>query len=80
VRRASVLTEFFSSISVERSFTLLAFVVAGLVISLFGLDLAIGWPFRRVSLLFDTASAVCGAGLAYLSWDVFQDQVRGKTR
>ena len=79
-RRSSALAEFFSSISLERSFILIAFVVAALVMSLFGLDLALGWPFRRASLLFDTTSMVCGAGLAYLSWDVFLDQVRGKAR
>jgi hypothetical protein len=79
-RRTAALAEFFSSISLERSFTLLAFVVAALVISLFGLDLAFGWPFRRASVLFDTASTFGGAGLVYLSWDVFLVQVRGKTR
>lgn len=79
-RRPSTLRKFFGAFSLERSFTLLGFVVAALMISLFGLDLACGWPFRRASSLFDATFTVAGVALAYLSWDVFWDQVRRRTR
>src|SRR5437868_1879596 len=80
VRRPTVLRQFLSSFSLERSFTVLGFVVAVLLISVFGVDLVWGWPFRHASSLFDASSVFCGAALAYLSWDVFWEQVRGLTR
>jgi hypothetical protein len=80
VRRPTALQRYFSSLSLERSFTVLGFVVAMLLISIFGVDLVWGWPFRHASSLFDTTSVICGAGLAYLSWDVFSEQARGLTR
>jgi hypothetical protein len=80
VRRPSAMQQFFASFSLERSFTLLGFIVAVVVVSFFGLDLACGWPFRRASLLFDTTSTICGALLLLLCWDVFREQVRGFMR
>lgn len=80
VRRPTALQQFLSSYSLERSFTVLGLVVAVFSISVFGVDLAWGWPFRHASSLFDITSVICGAGLAYLSWDVFWEQVRGLTR
>ena len=80
VRRPTALQQFLSSFSLERSFTVLGFVVAVFLISVFGVDLAWGWPFRHASSLFDTTSVICGAALAYLSWDVFWEQIRGLTR
>lgn len=80
VRRPTALQQFLSSFSLERSLTVLGFMVAVFLISVFGVDLAWGWPFRHASSLFDTTSVICGAALAYLSWDVFREQVRGLTR
>lgn len=80
VRRRTAWRQFLNAFSLERSFTVLGFVVAVLLISVFGLDLACGWPFRHASSLFDASSVICGATLAYLSWDVFWEQVRGLTR
>jgi len=80
VRRPPAWRQFLSSFSLERSFTVLGFVVAVLLISVFGVDLACGRPFRHASSLFDASSVICGAALAYLSWDVFWEQVRGLTR
>lgn len=51
-------------------------IVALSLILLFGLDLAVAWPFSRVSVLFDVINVVCGAGLAFLSWDALSDQVK----
>src|SRR5688572_29383013 len=61
------------SFSLEKSFTLLGFLVAAFLIAAFGSDLLFGWPFLRASLLFDVNCVVCGTALAYLSWDVLQD-------
>jgi hypothetical protein len=72
--------QFFASSSLERSFTLLGFFVAVFAISVFGFDLACGWPFRRASLLFDVTSTICGSVLLLLCWDVFREQVKGLTR
>src|SRR6478752_8607 len=47
VRRPPAWRQFLRSFSLERSFTVLGFVVAVLLISVFGVDLAWGWPFRR---------------------------------
>jgi hypothetical protein len=80
LRRPTALQQFFASFSLERSFTLLGFTVAVFEISLFGLDLALGWPFRHASLLFDATSSICGALLLLLCWDVFREQVKGFTR
>jgi hypothetical protein len=80
VRRPPAWRQFLSSFSLERSFTVLGFVVAVLLISVFGADLAWGCPFRHASSLFDASSVFCGAVLAYLSWDVFWEQIRGLTR
>lgn len=80
VRRPTALQQFFRSFSLERSFTVLGFVVAAFLVSAFGADLGWGWPFRHASSLFDASSVICGVILAYLSWDVFWEQVRGLTR
>jgi len=79
-QRRTTLQQFFPSFSLERSFTLFSFAVAVILISLFGLDLACAWPFRRASLLFDFTSTLCGAVLLLLCWDVFWEQAKGLTR
>jgi hypothetical protein len=80
LRRTTAMQQFFASFNLERSFTLLSFIVAVSVVSLFGLDLTCGWPFRRASPSFDTTSTICGVLLLLLCWDVFWDQVKGRTR
>jgi hypothetical protein len=80
VRRPTALEQFFASYSLERSFTLLSFIVAVCVFFVFGFDLACGWPFRRASLLFDATSTICGAALLFLCWDVFREQAKGLIR
>jgi len=75
-RRRSTLEIFFESFSLVKGFTLFGFAVGALHVILFGLDLAIGWPLQRASVLYDINSVVCGLALACLSWDTFRDQVR----
>jgi hypothetical protein len=49
-------------------------VVALLIFSLFGLDLAIGIPFAKANIMMDIGAIVCAGILGYLSWATFQEQ------
>jgi len=49
------------------------FVVAGLLLLLFGLDLAVKWPFDQASMVWDIMCVVCASILAYLSWNALRD-------
>lgn len=49
-------------------------VVAGLVIILFAVDLAVGIPFRRASMMMDIALLVCAALLGLISWLTLREQ------
>ncbi|MEE8452199.1 MAG: hypothetical protein V3R99_09800 [Thermoguttaceae bacterium] len=49
--------------------------VAGLLLLVFGLDLAIGVPFNKASLVMDIGFVVCSAVLGYLSWTTLREQV-----
>lgn len=50
-------------------------VVAGLVILLFGADLAVGQPFGRASILMDVSLLICAILLGLISWLTFKEQV-----
>ena len=59
-----------------KALCILGAVTAGLVLLIFGLDLAIGVPpFYKSSQLLDMGFIVCGAILGYLSWSTFREQV-----
>lgn len=47
--------------------------VAGLTFLLFGLDLAVGFPFGRANMLIDIGFVICAAILGYLSWSAYRD-------
>lgn len=51
-----------------RILTILGLVVAVLLLLVFGLDLALGMPFGKVSITMDVLFLVCGVALAYMSW------------
>lgn len=55
--------------------TISGFVVAVLVLLIFGLDLALGIPFGKTSLVMDIAFVLCAIGLGYMSWSTFRQQV-----
>jgi threonine/homoserine/homoserine lactone efflux protein len=55
------------------AFALFGVATALVLIMLFGLDLAVGVPFQRVSLLMDVTYVFCGAVLAWLSWSCLRD-------
>lgn len=64
---------FFEGQTLEKSFVVLSFLVALIMILPFGCDLICGWPFWQASRLFDVSNVVCGMGLAYLCWNVAMD-------
>ena len=49
-------------------------VVAGLLLLVFGLDLALTIPFGRVSLTMDIGVVLCSLGLGYISWTTLKEQ------
>jgi len=56
-----------------KGLTIMAMVVAVLVLLLFALDLAIRFPFRRADTMMDVIFAICALTLGYLSWSAFKD-------
>ena len=57
---------------VECLLTSSGFVVAGILILAFGLDLLTGIPFHRHSVLMDVGTIICASLLAYLSWHTYR--------
>jgi hypothetical protein len=49
-------------------------VIAALMFLIFGLDLALGFPFSRVSLVMDIGFVVCSAALGFASWATLREQ------
>ncbi|MDV6030746.1 MAG: hypothetical protein F9B45_11745 [Phycisphaera sp. RhM] len=68
--------KFFSGFTLEKSFTILSFLVASGLIVLCSLDLAVAWPWMHASLLFDWTYLGVGVAMLWLTWDVFNDQSR----
>lgn len=56
-----------------RAMTVAGMVIAGLIVLVFGMDLALGVPFERASPTFDIGLLVCGLALLYSSWNAFRD-------
>jgi predicted transporter len=54
--------------------TIAGLVVSGLVVLIFGLDLAIGMPWGGLSKTMDVLFVAAGAILAYISWTAFREQ------
>ncbi len=50
-------------------------VIAVLLFLVFGLDLAIKFPFNRASAIMDLAMVACSGILGYLSWTTLREQV-----
>ncbi len=58
-----------------KALCILGLAISALVLIVFGLDLAIGAPFDRVSKLMDLGFVVCSIVLGYLSLSTFREQV-----
>jgi hypothetical protein len=56
-----------------RVLTVAGMVVAGLLVLMFGLDLAVRVPFGRASLAMDVAILICAAALGYMSWSTYRE-------
>lgn len=48
---------------------------AGLIATIFLVDLALGWPFKRASIVMDVVFILCAAVLAFISWTTLREQV-----
>ncbi|MGD9721602.1 MAG: hypothetical protein AB7O59_06060 [Pirellulales bacterium] len=57
-----------------RVMTIAGMVVAALLLLLFGLDLAVQFPFRRAVPIMDILFIVCAGVLGYMSWSTFREQ------
>jgi len=57
-----------------KALCLVGSVVAVLLLLVFGLDLAVGFPFHRKSMMMDVGCLLCAAALGYLSWTTFKEQ------
>jgi uncharacterized membrane protein YwaF len=55
--------------------TIIAMVIAGLVLLIFALDAAIGVPFKKASLMMDIGFIICALALGYLSWTTYREQL-----
>ena len=51
----------------------MSLVVAILIFALFGLDLIVGIPFRKASILMDIAFVVCSMLLGLISWTTYRE-------
>jgi hypothetical protein len=57
-----------------KALCLVGAVVAGLLLLVFGFDLALGFPFGRASLTMDIGIVVCSLAMGYLSWATLKEQ------
>ena len=55
-----------------KAFCITGAVVAILLLIVFGIDLASGFPFERQSLLIDIGMVLCSGILGYISWATFR--------
>lgn len=53
---------------------IMALIVAICLLLVFGIDLAVGFPFRQISLVMDIGFVICALVLAYMSWGAFREQ------
>jgi threonine/homoserine/homoserine lactone efflux protein len=56
-----------------KAMTYIGLGVAAMMIVAFGLDAAIGVPFRQASIVFDVGMIVCSLVLAYMSWSTLRE-------
>ncbi|MEN6452379.1 MAG: hypothetical protein ABFC96_17965 [Thermoguttaceae bacterium] len=58
----------------SKALCLVGMVVAVLLVLVFGLDLAVTFPFRRLNLTMDIGFLLCAAVLGYVSWMTLREQ------
>lgn len=57
-----------------KALCMMGMAVAIILVLLFLLDLIVGFPFGRASMLMDILMLLCGAMLGYISWSTFREQ------
>ena len=57
-----------------KAMTICGMLVAALILVIFGLDLAVGVPFQKISMVMDIGFVVAALLLAYMSWATFREQ------
>ncbi len=57
-----------------KALCILGMAVAAILLLLFGLDLGLGIPFGKVSMMMNVGFIICAVVLAYLSWSTFREQ------
>jgi hypothetical protein len=57
-----------------RVLTIAGMVVAALLLLMFGLDLAIKFPFSGASMIMDILFVAAALMLGYMSWSTFREQ------
>jgi len=55
-----------------KAFCIIGAVVAILLLLVFGIDLAAGFPFDRQSITIDIGMVLCSGMLGYVSWATFR--------
>jgi len=56
-----------------KAMTIGGMVIAGLLGLAFGLDLAVGFPFDKKSIVMDVGFLVAAGIVGYLSWSAFKE-------
>ncbi len=56
-----------------KGFAIFGFVVAIVLLLVFGLDLAVGIPFDRISLITDILFVLASLALGFVSWTTFRE-------
>lgn len=49
--------------------------ISAVLLIIFGMDLAMGFPFDGQSGMMDIGFLICAATLGYLSWNAFREQI-----
>jgi hypothetical protein len=61
------------SSAMPKALTISGMVVSALVLLIFLLDVFLGWPFGKISMIMDIGFILSAGGLGYLSWSAYQD-------
>jgi hypothetical protein len=56
----------------SKAFCITGAVVAILLLLVFGIDLGLGFPFDRQSMLIDIGMVLCSGMLGYISWATYR--------
>lgn len=56
-----------------KALSIIGMVVAALLLLVFGLDLAIEFPFQRADIFIDIGMLIGALALAYMSWTTYRE-------